>query len=494
LVRDALALDPGLVRARIALGITLGRLGRHDEAEAAFHGALQFDPRSALAHHNLGELFRQLKRLQDARRAFQMALQLDPWAMPARIGLGQVLLDLREYREAADCFTQGIAASPNPVPILYQGLGTALLALGDHARSIDAFRRALAGNPESVEVRCDLAQTLLTMGDGVQALAALEPAIRRQPSPPAAERLYAVALAAQGDVATAIARLKPLVRPGTTAGDCCVFLAEKLYDFGLVGLALEVYREALDRDPHNASALHHFAALTHQKPDRPSDEYVREVFDRFADTFDQWLSGLEYSVPRHLVDALLAVHQSTARWNVLDLGCGTGLVGAAIAAHAERLVGVDLSSNMLGKARERKIYSRLLCMDLLSALHEQPSSCYDVVTAGDVFVYVGNLDSIVPAVRRALRCGGLFAFSVEALEDEAAGIDAAGATRYLLRESGRYAHAVEYLDDLARRNDFEVQLVRTVPLRFELNMPLMGRIIVWRATEAVSSEGDRPSR
>ena len=38
---------------------------------------------------------------------------------------------------------------------------------------------------------------------------------------------------------------------------------------------------------------------------------------------------------------------------MLDAGCGTGLCGPLIAPHARRLVGVDLSGQMLAHARER---------------------------------------------------------------------------------------------------------------------------------------------
>jgi predicted TPR repeat methyltransferase len=39
------------------------------------------------------------------------------------------------------------------------------------------------------------------------------------------------------------------------------------------------------------------------------------------------------------------------------------------------------------------------------------------VTAADVFIYVGNLDRVIPEIRRVLRPGGLFAWSAEAVED-----------------------------------------------------------------------------
>ena len=53
---------------------------------------------------------------------------------------------------------------------------------------------------------------------------------------------------------------------------------------------------------------------------------------------------------------------------ILDLGCGTGLAGAAFKPLAARLDGVDLSPAMIEKARARQIYDHLQVADLQTAL------------------------------------------------------------------------------------------------------------------------------
>jgi SAM-dependent methyltransferase len=52
--------------------------------------------------------------------------------------------------------------------------------------------------------------------------------------------------------------------------------------------------------------------------------------------------------------------------DVLDLGCGTGLLGARLRMLARSLTGVDLSANMIEQARRRNIYDRLVRADLIS--------------------------------------------------------------------------------------------------------------------------------
>ena len=94
----------------------------------------------------------------------------------------------------------------------------------------------------------------------------------------------------------------------------------------------------------------------------------------------------------------------------VDLGCGTGLMGERLRPIATFLEGCDISAAMLKKAEAKGIYDRLFKADLQSLA--LPPGEADLVTAADVFMYVGALDRIVAAVaagllrRRAVRLLG----------------------------------------------------------------------------------------
>jgi predicted TPR repeat methyltransferase len=207
---------------------------------------------------------------------------------------------------------------------------------------------------------------------------------------------------------------------------------------------------------------------------------VRQLFDASAATFDRELvAKLGYAIPREMVDALRSVEGAPDQpWDVLDLGCGTGLVGAEIAPYARQLVGIDLAPNMIEQARARNLYTDLRCADLAEALARNEASAdrYDIVTAGDVFIYVGKLDEVIPAIRRALRPGGLFAFSAEAAE----ALRESHSEGYRLGVMGRYAHSAEYLRKLAAQSDFEVTLMRDTRIRLEHRRPVPGWLAVFR--------------
>ncbi len=82
-------------------------------------------------------------------------------------------------------------------------------------------------------------------------------------------------------------------------------------------------------------------------------DYVRELFDQYADRFDSHLTdGLRYRTPTALTGAIARARPTAHRFGrVLDLGCGTGLMGTALRQRVaiDHLTGVDVSGGMLAK-------------------------------------------------------------------------------------------------------------------------------------------------
>jgi predicted TPR repeat methyltransferase/Flp pilus assembly protein TadD len=459
------------------LGLVLRELGRFKEAEVACRKALELDSRYSPAHDTLAELFRRSGRLREARDCLQSALRLAPHSIPTRVSLGDILVDQGEVQAAVDLYREAIAASPSPAPI-YVRLGIALRALGDTAGALEAGRQAVTLAPGVPEAHYHLAETLMVSNQPSEAIGSAQQAMRLRVPFPAASVLHSAALAAMGDFEEAIKGLAKGLAPRADPGQSLAILGNRLLDLGYPDRALECFRRKLEGDPEDTMARHFVAALSGQNPDRPSDEYVRQVFDSCADSFDrQLVEELSYSVPRELAAAALAASTRTPPWDVLELGCGTGLVGVEFAKHAKSLVGVDLSPKMIERAGARRIYTHLICGDLSVALDGE--RCYDVIIAAEVFVYVGKLDSIMPALHRALRPGGLLVFTAESAEGHSA--VTAG---YWLGMSGRYAHDINYLNELAVRHGFATLQLQRTRLRLESRRPVMGWLAVWCAATA----------
>jgi len=201
----------------------------------------------------------------------------------------------------------------------------------------------------------------------------------------------------------------------------------------------------------------------------PPAASLGHLFDKFADTFDAGLVGkLAYRVPALLSEA---IHLQGGRMFglALDLGCGTGLMGEMLRPFVERLEGYDISASMLKKAEAKRLYDHLAKADLQVFSHSGPK--VDLVTAADVFMYLGALDNIFARIAPMLAADGLFAFSVEKL---------AGTGDYALQPSRRYAHSESYLRRLLSANGLAVLSLEEKIIRKDRLEPVIGLIVVAR--------------
>ncbi|MBS0582698.1 MAG: methyltransferase domain-containing protein [Proteobacteria bacterium] len=195
---------------------------------------------------------------------------------------------------------------------------------------------------------------------------------------------------------------------------------------------------------------------------------VAELFDGLAGRFEKHLVGrLQYRVPDRVADIVLGRHPQR-RLDLLDLGCGTGLLGLCLGRLDGDLIGVDLSARMLDQAMPLGIYGELRQGDALAELRATPAGRYDCIAACDVFIYVGDLSALVPAAFRALRPGGALIFSCE--EAQAAEGD------LRLRASGRYAHSRASVASLCRDAGFAGCTFEDIVLRLEADRPIAGYI------------------
>jgi predicted TPR repeat methyltransferase len=216
--------------------------------------------------------------------------------------------------------------------------------------------------------------------------------------------------------------------------------------------------------------------LSGENAERAPEQYVSSLFDGYADKFDKSLvQDLKYDIPHKMISLLRRGSiLPEDGWAVLDLGCGTGLVGVEIAAITQRMVGVDLSSGMLAKAHERSLYERLECADLLTVMRGEPTASYNLVIAADVFVYIGKLEEIFFEAKRLLAPQGVFAFSVESSTPQDGQTTQETEAEYRLQITGRYSHSTGYLTRLAATNGLQVRELEPTLIRMERGAPVNG--------------------
>jgi predicted TPR repeat methyltransferase len=459
LIRAALRVDASQARAHSNLGAALQDLGQPEAALHAYDSALRLDPGYALAWNNRGNTLRRLGRPQEALDSYERALALQGAYPEAWCHRAIALNDLGRHLDAAASAEQALAARPGYADALL-ALGNALQGLERFSVAVDAYDRALALLP-SPETWCARGAALKKSGDLAQALDSYDHALLLRPD-------YALAAHYRANVLRALGRRED---------------------------AIGAYRRAheLGADP----AAIDFALAALGEGDLPSSAppgYIKELFDQYAGHFDRHLVGvLDYRTPE-LLGALLRSHIDACPSNdagpplksALDLGCGTGLCGPFLRPLAQRVAGVDLSGKMLQKAGELGYYDELVCSEIVDHLIGE-NAVWDLVLAADVFVYFGDLATVFQLVRQALRPGGLFAFSIEALAQAAE-----QERRYALAVSGRFAHAPGYVQSLATNEGFAVVEMREAPIRAEHGAGVDGYLFLLRAPgDARTAESTR---
>ena len=421
-------------------------------------------------HHTLGYVCRVQGRQAEAASHYEDALRLDADHVDSLVGLGAILAQQGRAHDAKECYRRAIAVRPD-VAALHYNLGRAHEDAGEATEAARCYRRALDLDPGQTQAWLNLGGVAAQLGDAAGAMDALRRAIALRPDYAAAHNNLGTLLQAAGDLDAALASFRAAIRLQPAFAEAHRNAGSVLRQLGRVDAAAAALEEALRLEPGHDGARFSLSVVRGENPPRPPPVVVRSLFDGYAARFDEHLDGLDYRIPERLAAEIVALRGAGARLDVLDLGCGTGLFGAAIRPQAERITGVDLSPPMLDKARERGVYDRLETADIATFLGDETAERYDLVAATDVFIYVGALDEVFAHVARLLRPHGLFAFSVETPAESAP-------DGYRLQPTGRYAHDDAYLRALAAMQRFAVRRLVATTIRMQHGAPIPGSIAI----------------
>lgn len=410
--------------------------GNTDDAIANWRRALELAPDYAAAHVKLGDAYSARGETESSETAYRKAVELTPDDPRAFVGLARVLLFSGRGEEGEAALHQALTLSRG-APDVVNLIGTVLLEAGGLDAALELFEASVGREPGEPRGHAGMGLALQMLG-----------------RPGEAETAYRRALAI--DPANALA---------------CKHLGVLLQERGELEAAAACFRKLLASNPDDDVARHMLAATTGEMTRAAPAGYVTTLFDDYADRFDAHLSRISYHVPELIRDAVVEIAgNESPRWRVLDLGCGTGQCGEALRPLAEFLIGVDLSPRMVAKSRARNVYDSLATRSIDEALEGQEQA-FDLIVAGDVFAYVGDLASIMEGCTRALRPGGLMAFSVEDTDND----------DFELRPTGRYAHSSAYIDSLAAASSLSLAHRREIIVRDD-PVPIPGFIVVLSKT------------
>jgi predicted TPR repeat methyltransferase len=294
-----------------------------------------------------------------------------------------------------------------------------------------------------------------------------------------ADRRYKWALdhAARGDLSGAadvLAQTVELAPRFATAWFALGAIRDRLGDRNGAVAAFSQARVADPEDYHGARLQLARLSAGNATP-AMTETYVRRLFDQYAARYDAALTEhLNYRGPtllREAVEAAMGAAGRKMRFGaMLDLGCGTGLAGAAFRPFVDWLAGVDLSPAMIAQATAKGLFDRLTSASIEAYLADEiaKGGKYHLIVAADVFVYVNDLLPIIAGVARVLAPDGLLAFTVETHSGDGA----------KLLPTLRYAYGEGYLRAIIADAGLKVLTLAEASVRTEKGVPVQGLVIV----------------
>ncbi len=136
-----------------------------------------------------------------------------------------------------------------------------------------------------------------------------------------------------------------------------------------------------------------------------------------------------------------------------------------------------MSDPMLAQARQKGVYDNLHCGDLVEYLADHSQSC-DAVVSAATLIHFGELAPVFEAVARALRPGGLFAFTVFPNDDDpsAAAMGALDGQA----QGGCFRHGADYIARTAATRGFSVALNRREVHEYARKAAVPGLVVALR--------------
>lgn len=415
--------------------------GELREAAQTLNEAQRKSPGDARIFMLAGLMADKSGNVKGAFEALRKCVAMAPDWGPGLLELALLLARQNQFKEAVETAEKVAALEPRN-PLVLAGVIDIAHRAGHTEMAVKHLRRGLEMVPGDVQLSQLLAQDLSALGQYEEALQLWGGLLEQQP-----DNQYALL----GRVKTLLAAGKPAKAIADTTALLALAPGDSVYAY--------------------YNALAHGITPAHQPV-----ELNRHLFDGMAEVYDQHMvRGLRYQLPKIVADKILARYPEK-RLNVLDLGCGTGLLGVCLGRIDGFLIGVDISSKMVEQAARHNVYDRFHTVNLLEALEATPASIYEVITALDVFIYAGDLGEAIPNAHRILLPAGDLYFSCESAAEDGPDL--------VLQPNGRYVHKRSHVLALCRQAGFESVEIEDMALRYEAGEPVQGFVVTARKAAA----------
>lgn len=471
-LKQALESDPDNAQLHHQYADLLAREKDYSNALKHYARAVQLQPDYLEAHYNLGLLFFRHAKISEATTQFNNVISLYPEHTAAHYQLGNLYLQQNKLDNAKVHYRQVLKLEPEHSNTL-NNLGAIALKEQQPQQAIDYFTRALALDEHHLEARSNMAATFMQYDRYDNAKRHYKIILETTPKDLEANYNMGVALMCSGELEPAQTYFETVLTLETKHVDTLCNLAAIAVRLNDYATAKKHYQQAAQYQPDSPLIQYMLSSLTGNDtveiPARAPDQYIENLFDNYAFFFDKHLKDvLHYQAPKLLHDALCDITTPPKHgWNILDLGCGTGLSAQPFVPYAKTLIGVDLSQRMLKEAKQKEIYSDLHKTDLVEFLQHSQQQ-FDLIIAADVFCYYGDLSELLQQAWQRLKPNGYCAFTVERTDHD----------DYTLQRNARYAHSQAYLDKLIESNPWTLKHFADISTRQQENNAVPGYLIL----------------
>ncbi len=490
------------------LAVSLEALEKHLEALESYQKVLSLNPNIKEAYFGRGNIFWHLKQNEKAAEEFNKALALDNNYAEAAINLADLKNDVAElenlskkypnsasvfyylgrrkaeekdfakaqgYLQIADTLTVSdeikvmLAESmlqcnknkAEALALFYQAINLnshnseATLKIADIEANQHNFKeaekyykRTIEITPQNISAHTNYANMLCKTKRTLEALEEYRAAVLIAPETPEISYNLALILKELKEYEQALSLMFNAFYKAPQHQDWSINIAETLILFNKEApeKALKIAQNWYEKMPDNIVANHIWATLNGNKSEYEK-QYNHLLFNVFAPTYEETLQKIDYKVVQRIKELCVDVNGK-----ILDLGCGSGLLGKALKNVNNKIFGVDISEEMISLALKKNVYEKIYQDDIISFLRKNTEH-FDLITAADVFCYFGDLDEIFK-----LCLPQKLMFSVE--------INLSVET-FVIQPNGRYQHNPQYIENLLKNVGYKKIIAEPVTLRNE---------------------------
>ncbi len=489
---------PELPESQNNLGNLYRTQGNDEKAEAAFDKALELNPQMTWAMLNKALLKRSQRQMKTALFLLEHAIQIDPHFVEGWYQLGVQYRLENNIEKSLSAFEQALQLN-DAYPPLWTSYGMALYAKGNFEKAIDAYNKALNLDRFAYDAYFNKGLALEKLNRLQEAEEAYRSAVRGNRNFTQAYNNLGALLYRQRRTNEALETYRQVFLIDPHNPEANFNLAVALEDLDEFEEAAGLYFNVLSMKKYEdmihlrlAALLPKWFLLDKKKaltyaegwvknfPDNPlarqtlnalkglinEDDlfsYTQTYYNAFAESYNEKMKELNCQVPQAFSDHLTGKHFK----RILDLGCGTGALGACLSKLTKSLTGVDMAQKMVEVAKKTGFYQKTVVCDALDYLSENKKP-FDLIVAADVLCYLGELKPLFELVHKNLIPKGNFIFTIEEA-DKKEGFE--------INPFGRFLHSESYIRKSLINANLDIINFEEIDLRKEGNGMAKGFMI-----------------